>query len=455
MFFIKNSFFVGLLLGCVFADSWVFKYKDQTVYEQDFYNYIPKHDWVELKDNKQRESLLFDFIKQSAAVYEANLLGLNLSPAVHEKLLGRFERLLVNEYYMRVFLGSVVPDNGLAFCKKNLGKAVLVNHILLKKTDQPLASSLLDSLEGGSNFGDLAFTLSKDPSAKQNKGNLGWITVGQTVPDFQDVVFELCVGCVGIVESDFGIHVVRVDSTKSSFYSNLEKEEYNDFAFRFATGYIKEPLKNLAAEHDSSLLVDNGVVFNYSLLSSFIEDIKVEVGGDSREKVDFIGGLQTLGGVVLLNGEVLSGQWFANVFSGPFYKSVFFDSTDSLVDEFKLILLRKIVGGLAIKEGVDLSYSFKKQFSSIKNELLKKEYLKFLINSVPPPSKEDIEVYYYQNEAELFVNKKTGEPFGLVSSYGSVEAILLKEKQEEVQSKFFNSLSGDLVVLNKRWLYVD
>ncbi len=455
MFFIKNSFFVGLLLGCVFADSWVFKYKDQTVYEQDFYNYIPKHDWVELKDNKQRESLLFDFIKQSAAVYEANLLGLNLSPAVHEKLLGRFERLLVNEYYMRVFLGSVVPDNGLAFCKKNLGKAVLVNHILLKKTDQPLASSLLDSLEGGSNFGDLAFTLSKDPSAKQNKGNLGWITVGQTVPDFQDVVFELCVGCVGIVESDFGIHVVRVDSTKSSFYSNLEKEEYNDFAFRFATGYIKEPLKNLAAEHDSSLLVDNGVVFNYSLLSSFIEDIKVEVGGDSREKVDFIGGLQALGGVVLLNGEVLSGQWFANVFSGPFYKSVFFDSTDSLVDEFKLILLRKIVGGLAIKEGVDLSYSFKKQFSSIKNELLKKEYLKFLINSVPPPSKEDIEVYYYQNEAELFVNKKTGEPFGLVSSYGSVEAILLKEKQEEVQSKFFNSLSGDLVVLNKRWLYVD
>ena len=455
MFFIKNSFMVGLLLGCLFANSWVFKYKDQTFYEQDFYNYFAKHDWVELTDNKQREGLLFDFIKQSAAVYEADLLGLDLSPAVHEKLGGRFERLLVNEYYMRVFLGSVVPDKGLAFCKKNLDKTVLVNHVLLKKTDQSLASSLLDSLEGGANFGDLAFSLSKDPSAKQNRGNLGWITVGQTVPDFQDVVFELCVGCVGLVESDFGIHVVRVDSVKKSFYSNLEKEDYNDFAFRFATGYIKEPLKNLAAEHDSSLLVDNGVIFNYDLLNSFIEATRVEVGGKSREKVDFIGGLQELGGVALLDGEVLSGQWFANIFSGPFYKSVFYDSTDSLVDEFKLILLRKIVVGLAIQQKVDLSYSFKKQFSSIKKELLKKEYLKFLINSIPPPSKEEIESYYYQNEAELFVNKKTGEPFGLVSSYGSVEAILLKEKQDRIQSTFFDSLSGDFVILNKGWLYVD
>ena len=189
----------------------------------------------------------------------------------------------------------------------------------------------------------------------------------------------------------------------------------------------------MAAEHDSSLLVDNGVVFNYDLLNSFIEATRVEVGGKSREKVDFIGGLQELGGVALLDGEVLSGQWFANVFSGPFYKSVFYDSTDSLVDEFKLILLRKIVVGLAIQQKVDLSYSFKKQFSSIKKELLKKEYLKFLINSVPPPSKEEIESYYYQNEAELFVNKKTGEPFGLVSSYGSVEAILLKEKQDKAR----------------------
>ena len=126
-----------------------------------------------------------------------------------------------------------------------------------------------------------------------------------------------------------------------------------------------------------------------------------------------------------------------------------------MVDEFKLILLRKIVGGLAVKKDVDQSYSFKKQFSSIKNSLLKKEYLKFLINSVSVPSKEEVEVYYYQNEVELFTNKKTGKPFGLVSSYGSVEAILLKEKQDRVQADFFDSLGGDFVVLNKGWLYVD
>ena len=54
-----------------------------------------------------------------------------------------------------------------------------------------------------------------------------------------------------------------------------------------------------------------------------------------------------------------------------------------------------------------------------------------------------------------FVNKKTGEPFSLVSSYGSVEAVLLKEKQVFVKDSFFNSLKGEVVKLNEGWLYVD
>ena len=63
------------------------------------------------------------------------------------------------------------------------------------------------------------------------------------------------------------------------------------------------------------------------------------------------------------------------------------------------------------------------------------------------------EEYYYSNEQSLFLNKKTGEPFGLDSSFGSVEAILLKEKQEAAKVGFFNSLKGEGVKINKGWLY--
>ena len=110
---------------------------------------------------------------------------------------------------------------------------------------------------------------------------------------------------------------------------------------------------------------------------------------------------------------------------------------------------------MALKKGVDKGFSFKKQFGSVKNEILKKEHLKFLISSVPSPSKKEVEDFYNNNKDSLFTNKTTGEPFGLVASYGSVEAILLKEKQDLVQEGFFGSLKNKKNSINKGWLYVD
>lgn len=455
MIFTKNKFFFLLLFGVFFSNEWVFKYKGETFFENDFYNYFPESEWKKTKDNNKRESLFFDFVKHAAGVYEAKVLGLDLSPPVHEKLLGRFNRLLVNEYYMKHFLKTLVPKQGLAFCKKNLKKSVFTNHILVNKEDFSLVDSLVFVLGSGADFGELALAFSKDPSVPNNRGSLGWITVGQTVPDFQNFIFELCVGCVGFVETDFGLHVVRVDSIKESSYNNLSLEEYDDLAFQFATGYIKEPLRVLAEKHDSSLLSRFGVEFDMGVLSVFIEDVKGEVGGGSRANVDFVSLLGELGVVVKYGDDFLSGQWFANVFSGPFYKNVFFDDVDALVGELRLLLLRDIVKGLALDLGINNSVLFKNQFLSVKNEILKKEHLKFIINSVPSPSKQDVELFYKENEKELFTNKKTGEPFGLVSSYGSVEAILLKEQQALAQNSFFDSLKTDLVTLNRGWLYVD
>ena len=455
MIFTKNNFLFLFLFSVFFSNEWVFEYKGETFFENDFYSYFPESEWKKIKDNNKRESLFFDFVKHTASVHEAKVLGLDLNPSVNEKLLGRFDRLLVNEYYMKHFLRTLVPKQGLAFCRKNLKKSVFTNHILVDKERFGLVDSLVSVLGSGVDFGELALAFSKDPSVLNNRGSLGWVTVGQTVPDFQNFIFGLCVGCVGFVETDFGLHVVRVDSVKESSYNNLSPEEYDDLAFQFATGYITGSLKDLAEKHDSSLLARFGVEFDMGVLSVFVEDVKQEVGGGSRNSVDFVSLLGELGVVVKYGDDFLSGQWFANIFSGPFYKNVFFDDVGSLVGELKLVLLRDIVKGLALELGINNSVLFKNQFLSVKNEILKKEYLKFIINSVPSPSKQDVEVFYKENEKELFTNKKTGEPFGLVASYGSVEAILLKEQQTLAQNSFFDSLKTGFVILNKGWLYVD
>ena len=156
---------------------------------------------------------------------------------------------------------------------------------------------------------------------------------------------------------------------------------------------------------------------------------------------------------LLYKNNVLSGRWAANKLGGAFYKNVYFDSVESFVKELNLIFLRDLVKGLALEQNISNSFAFQKQFSSVKNALLEKVYLKHLISSVKKPTKNEVEAFYYKYEKERFVNKGTGEPFGFVSAFGSAEAMLLKEKQDSSSNSFFSSLQGGQTKVNEGWLY--
>ncbi|MEI8201813.1 MAG: SurA N-terminal domain-containing protein [Bacteroidota bacterium] len=49
-----------------------------------------------------------------------------------------------------------------------------------------------------------------DPSAKKNKGDLGWFTDGSMVKPFNDAVLEGKVGDITLVETDFGYHIIYI-----------------------------------------------------------------------------------------------------------------------------------------------------------------------------------------------------------------------------------------------------
>jgi peptidyl-prolyl cis-trans isomerase C len=88
-------------------------------------------------------------------------------------------------------------------------------HILLE-TEQE-ANDALAKLQKGAKFADLAKKLSKDPSAKQNGGDLGWFNPQQMVPEFSAAVANLKNGetAPAPVQSKFGWHVIkREDSRK-------------------------------------------------------------------------------------------------------------------------------------------------------------------------------------------------------------------------------------------------
>ena len=78
------------------------------------------------------------------------------------------------------------------------------------------AAALRDSIEAGLvSFGDAAVRYSTDPSAQQNRGDLGYITGGRTILAFEDTAYGTPVGQIGgPVETQFGVHLVRVNGRR-------------------------------------------------------------------------------------------------------------------------------------------------------------------------------------------------------------------------------------------------
>ncbi|MAN15517.1 MAG: peptidylprolyl isomerase [Dinoroseobacter sp.] len=86
------------------------------------------------------------------------------------------------------------------------------SHILVETEEE--AQSLIEELEGGADFAELAQQNSTGPSGP-NGGQLGWFSPGMMVPSFEEAVFELEVGEISApVETQFGWHVVKLNETR-------------------------------------------------------------------------------------------------------------------------------------------------------------------------------------------------------------------------------------------------
>jgi foldase protein PrsA len=87
---------------------------------------------------------------------------------------------------------------------------VRARHILVD--DEETAQQVLEKIEEGIPFADVAKVYSTDDGSSQVGGDLGWFPRGLMVPEFDKAVFALQPGeTSGIVKTGFGYHVIRVD----------------------------------------------------------------------------------------------------------------------------------------------------------------------------------------------------------------------------------------------------
>lgn len=131
--------------------------------------------------------------------------------------------------------GPYQVDNTLSLTKlvetKQIPDSIQSKHILIryegtlraapdmtrsKEDAKKLADSILNVIKRNkSKFESLAATFSDDSSNKDKGGDLGYSAPGRMVPEFDNFIIDNKPGTLGIVETDFGFHVIGVVDQKN------------------------------------------------------------------------------------------------------------------------------------------------------------------------------------------------------------------------------------------------
>ncbi|OQA22976.1 MAG: Foldase protein PrsA precursor [Actinobacteria bacterium ADurb.Bin346] len=107
--------------------------------------------------------------------------------------------------------------------------------------------SIQKQLKDGADFAELAKKYSDDTASAPNGGDIGFISRGQTVPEFEKAAFDLGVGQVSdIAETTFGYHIIKCvekqapylkaydevkDTIKSYLLNNKQLSVWEDFVY--------------------------------------------------------------------------------------------------------------------------------------------------------------------------------------------------------------------------------
>ncbi len=190
-----------------------------------------------LRDPANRREVVQGLIDQELVISEGEKAKLDQEPE-YKKALAQFRKQYLAARMMERSLAGKMTEAGArkwydAHKAEYSTDRVMAQHILLSSEAE--ARDLLVKVNAnGADFMELAEKFSKDPSAKNNRGDVGAITRESPLdPSFKSAAFNTSVGSVtGPVRTAFGYHIIKVtDRTVGRVldYAEVELRVKNDY----------------------------------------------------------------------------------------------------------------------------------------------------------------------------------------------------------------------------------
>lgn len=173
-------------------------------------------------------------------------------------------QLIVEEFRRLVTEDVKEDDTKLQELYASYSIQVNASHILVE--EDALAKLVVEKIEAGEDFAELASTYSKDPGSAANGGSLGYFPRGVMVPEFEEVAFSLGVGEIsGLVESQFGYHIIKVEDVQTV------KDIEDGGAAEEEVTYYKDLIVNNLSEDAYNAKLDE--LFANADIQKFVEKI--------------------------------------------------------------------------------------------------------------------------------------------------------------------------------------
>jgi parvulin-like peptidyl-prolyl isomerase len=121
---------------------------------------------------------------------------------------------------------------------------VWIQHILV--AEEETALEVLDNLDAGETFEDLAQEYSLDTSNAESGGDLGWFGKGRMVAAFEEAAFNLEVGEISDpVQTDFGWHILKSNGKEDRLldvnaYEQLRNQVFSEWLMEKEAEYQPE-----------------------------------------------------------------------------------------------------------------------------------------------------------------------------------------------------------------------
>ena len=214
-----------------------------------------------LKDYNSKRQILNSMIDQELLTQEAKKEKLDQDTEFNTALDAFKKQYLANRVLHKNLSSKVTDSAAKRFYENNKTRysteEVHAMHILVSDESKAL-EVMKQAKEPGADFQALAEKNSKDPSAKNNRGDLGYFGRGQMVPEFTNAAFAGKEGeIVGPIRTSYGYHVIKIIEKKPGKileFSDVEGRVKSDLQAEVTQTYLENLRKEAKISVDDKAL---------------------------------------------------------------------------------------------------------------------------------------------------------------------------------------------------------